>query len=73
MLSPFVTTRYWLPRRPYVISPGVAEFFQDGQLSPWGAAILRSEGLYLYLPLAVILTVGILIRRAVARRQTPAS
>ena len=44
--SPFDTARYFFPVRPVLVSPiGVGEFF-----SPYGARILASEAIWIWLP-----------------------
>ena len=51
--SPFDTTRYFLPLRPVLVSPiGVSEFFSE-----YGARILASEAIWIWLPSCVALLV----------------
>lgn len=49
-LSPFDTTRYFFGFRPVAVSPiGVSEFF-----TAYGAQVLASEALWIWLPLAAL-------------------
>ena len=58
-LSPFSNERYFLPWRPITVSPlDVGHFFSD-----WGLRVLRSEGLCVWLPCALLGGLGFLIRR----------
>jgi inner membrane protein len=58
-LSPFSNERYFLPWRPIAVSPlDVGRFFSD-----WGLRVLRSEGLCVWLPCALLGALGFLIRR----------
>ncbi|MDA8098202.1 MAG: metal-dependent hydrolase [Nitrospiraceae bacterium] len=57
--SPFVKTRYFLPWRPLVVSPiGVYGFF-----SRWGWRVIRSELLWIWLPMISLLAAATLRRR----------
>jgi inner membrane protein len=56
--SPFDTTRYFFPWRPVRVSPiSVSAFF-----STWGLRIVRSEALYIWLPIGCLLGLCTLIR-----------
>ena len=60
LLSPFDDTRYFLPWRPILVAPiGVADFF-----SRWGMMVIKSEILWVWLPLASIVIGSRLIRNA---------
>jgi len=57
--SPFDTTRYFFPWRPIDVSPvGVGGFF-----GARGAGVIRSELLYVWLPLCVIWICGLVQRK----------
>ena len=57
--APFDDTRYFLPWRVIQVSPiGVSAFF-----SQWGLAVLRSEFVYVWLPLLVVIGLVYLLRR----------
>ena len=58
-LSPFDTTRYFLPWRPLEVSP----LGLDGFLSARGLEVLASEARWVWLPCAVLLAVGFVRRR----------
>jgi len=61
--SPFSNARYFLPWRPLRVSPiGLRRF-----LSPWGAAVIRCEMLWVWLPLAAA-AVATTVARRVSRR-----
>jgi inner membrane protein len=50
LLAPFDNTRYFFPYRPIPVSPiGIGSF-----LSPWGAAVLFSEIICIWIPLTLI-------------------
>ncbi len=58
-LSPFDTGRYFLPSRPLLVSPiGIGAFF-----SSWGWEVLKSEALWVWLPLTLLLGVTYSARR----------
>lgn len=62
--SPFDTTRYFFPWRPVYVSPiGVAEFF-----SRYGAAVMLSEILFVWLPLSGLWLCSRLVRRMTSGR-----
>ena len=63
--SPFDTTRYFLPWRPISVSPiGVGGFF-----SGRGAAVMMSEIIYVWLPLAVVWSFVEMLRKWRARER----
>jgi len=63
--SPFDTTRYFFPVRPVLVSPiGVSEFF-----SAYGARILASEALWIWLPSCA----AFVVLRVIQRRSPPYS
>jgi inner membrane protein len=57
--SPFDTGRYFFPWQPIQVSPIGLAFF-----GKWGVRVLASELLWVWLPLAVLLGVGWLVRRS---------
>ena len=58
-LSPFDTTRYFFGFRPVAVSPiGVSEFFTS-----YGAQVLASEALWIWLPSAALLLSVRLLQR----------
>jgi inner membrane protein len=58
-LSPFDLTRYFFPWRPVLVSPiGVGRFF-----SVRGAAVLRTEIVWIWLPSAFLAAFAFLLRR----------
>ncbi|MCB9914870.1 MAG: metal-dependent hydrolase [Planctomycetes bacterium] len=63
-LSPFDPTRWFAPWRPVLVSPiGVANFF-----TAYGARVLRSEVLWIWLPWTLGLGLVAAVRRAVRGR-----
>ena len=57
--SPFDNTRYFLPWRPLTVSPiGVYGF-----LSRWGWEVIRSELIWIWLPLSLLLAGVLAVRR----------
>ncbi len=59
LLSPFDTTRYFFPWRPFVVAPiGIRAFF-----TPWGKEVLLSELYWIWLPLILALIIAKLYRR----------
>ena len=57
--SPFDTTRYFFPIRPVLVSPiGVTEFF-----SVYGARVLASEAIWIWLPSCLVFMVLRAIQR----------
>jgi inner membrane protein len=67
--SPFDKTRYFLPWRPLRVSPiGVRGFF-----SRWGADVLVSELLWVWLPVLAVLAAVILCRKKALRAPRRAS
>ena len=55
LLSPFDTTRYFFPFRPFKVSPiGIRYFFS----SPHGPAALVSEILWIWFPLIILLVIA---------------
>jgi inner membrane protein len=65
--SPFNTTRYFLPWTPIRVSPiGITRFF-----SYRGLVVIQSELLWIWLPSALLLLSGFLIRRRVASSAIP--
>lgn len=57
--APFDAGRYFLPWRPLVVPPiGVLPMF-----SPWGAAVVKTELLYIGLPSLVLIVTARLFRR----------
>jgi inner membrane protein len=61
--SPFDNTRYFLPWRPLTVSPiGVYGF-----LSRWGWEVIRSELIWIWTPL-VLLLAGVTVARRLRRR-----
>ena len=50
LLSPFDSTRYFFPWRPILVSPIGLEAF----LSKWGLMTLKSELLWIWLPLIIV-------------------
>ncbi len=56
--SPFSNERYFLPWHPIAVSPLVAHRF----FSPWGARVLLSEALWVWLPAVLFALLGLLIR-----------
>lgn len=63
--SPLDTTRYFFPYRPVEVSPiGLGAFF-----SSWGAAVMLSELLWIWLPVSLILVAVVGFRRMRAARQ----
>jgi len=64
--SPLSNHRYFFPWRPLVVSPLDVDYF----FSEWGARVLRSEALYVWLPCALLGGLGFLIRRR--RKANPA-
>ena len=59
LFAPFDATRYFFPWRPVQVSPIGMAFF-----GPWGLRVLRSEILWIWLPLGVIVAAVLLIRAA---------
>jgi len=60
LLSPFDHQRYFFPWTPIVVSPiGIPEMF-----SAWGAEVMRSELLWVWLPCLVVLILTRLARSA---------
>ena len=58
--APFDAGRYYLPWRPIVVSPfGVRAF-----LSSWGAAVLASEAVWVWLPSALFAAIAWWLTRA---------
>ena len=57
-LFPFDDTRYFAPWRPVLVSPLGLDFFSE-----WGAAVIGSEVRWLWLPSAVLLGLGAVLRR----------
>jgi len=54
LLSPFNTTRYFFPLRPFVVAPiGIREFF-----TPLGKEVLLSELYWIWLPLILALIIA---------------
>ncbi|MBZ0158179.1 MAG: metal-dependent hydrolase [Alphaproteobacteria bacterium] len=50
LFSPFDTTRYFLPWTPIKVSPiGIKSFF-----SPWGARVILSEAVWIWIPAALM-------------------
>lgn len=63
LLSPFDNARYFFPWTPIVVSPlGV-----KGLLSNWGLMVMKSEILWIWLPLLFIVVVSILTRIVVVK------
>ncbi len=61
---PFDNTRYFLPWRPLVVSPiGVHGFF-----SRWGWDVIKSEFIWIWLPVLTILSAVIAYRKKFHRR-----
>lgn len=59
LLSPFDTTRYFFPWRPFVVAPiGIRAFF-----TPWGKGVLLSELYWTWLPLILTLIIAKVYRR----------
>lgn len=59
LFSPFDTTRYFFPWRPLWVSPiGLVGLF-----SFWGTAVLVSEIVWIWVPLAVILVIAVTYRK----------
>src|SRR2546426_4180030 len=57
--APFSAERYFFPWRPIVVSPiGIGVFF-----SHWGVQVIASELMWIWLPAAVVILVGGLVRR----------
>jgi inner membrane protein len=57
--APFDTTRYFFPWRPVRVSPiSIRAFF-----SPWGLQILRSELVYIWLPITLLCAAVRIYRR----------
>lgn len=57
--SPFDPTRYWLPFRPVLVSPiGIGKFF-----TPYGAQVMMSEILWVWLPAGVALAAMRVVQR----------
>lgn len=58
-LAPFSNARYFLPYRPLRVAPiGLMPMF-----SRWGAEVMASEVVWLWLPAAAVLVLGWLLRR----------
>ena len=58
LFSPFDSTRHFFPCRPILVSPiGLKAFFSD-----WGARVMISEVIYVWLPLLVLAIIVRLIR-----------
>ena len=67
LLSPFAATRYFFPWRPILVSPiGI-----DAFLSNWGVMVMKSELLWIWLPLSLIVILSRLIRNAASRQDRP--
>ncbi|HSF65808.1 MAG TPA: metal-dependent hydrolase [Nitrospiraceae bacterium] len=67
--SPFDTTRYFFPLRPVLVSPiGISEFF-----SAYGARILLSEALWIWLPACVLFVAVRVIQRLSSGRSMASS
>lgn len=65
LLAPFDDTRYFFAWRPILVSPiGVWAFFSE-----YGARVIVSEALWIWLPAAVVLGGVRLVLRAVRRRR----
>jgi inner membrane protein len=59
LFAPFSDERYFFPWRPIEVSPlTVGKFFSD-----WGARVIISELKWVWLPSAVVFTIGQVIRR----------
>ena len=57
--APFSGERYFFPFRPIVVSPiGPADFFSE-----WGAAVIKSELLWVWLPSALVVAFVLIFRR----------
>lgn len=59
LLAPFDATRYFFPWRPVQVSPIGMAFF-----GPWGLRVLRSEILWIWFPLGVVVAAVLLVRAA---------
>ena len=58
--APFDPTRYFFPFRPVEVSPiGISSFF-----SSWGLAVIRSELLWIWLPVALLDAAASVYRKA---------
>jgi len=59
LLSPFDNTRYFFPCTPIMVSPiGIEPF-----ISRWGLMVLKSEALFIWLPLLLMVMVARMIRK----------
>ena len=59
LLAPFSNQRYFFPWRPIEVSPiGVGSFFSE-----WGVRVISSELRWVWLPSAVVSTLGYVARR----------
>jgi inner membrane protein len=66
--APFSAARYFFPFRPVEVSPiGLGSFFSE-----WGAAVIRSELLWVWLPTAVALALVLSLRRLCGRGERAA-
>lgn len=62
LLSPFDPTRYFFPWRPIMVSPiGIDAFFSN-----WGVMVMKSELLWIWLPLSFVLICIRLVINALA-------
>lgn len=60
IFAPFDNTRYFLPWRVIRVSPiGVAEFFSE-----WGLRVIKSELLWVWLPLSILVVLTWLFRKS---------
>jgi inner membrane protein len=59
LLSPFDDTRYFSPWRPIQVSPIGVAFFSE-----WGVRVMLSEFVWVWLPLGIIVSAVLLLRRA---------
>src|SRR5205085_6472191 len=56
--APFSGERYFFPFRPIVVSPiGLTEFFSE-----WGAAVIKSELLWVWLPASLVVALVLILR-----------
>jgi inner membrane protein len=63
LFAPFDPTRYFFPWRPVQVSPIGIAFF-----GPWGVRVMRSEILWIWLPLAVLVAGITLLRNSDSSR-----
>ncbi len=67
--SPFDTTRYFFPIRPVLVSPiGITEFF-----SAYGARILASEAIWIWVPSCAVLVAARAVQRLWSARSMASS